>query len=279
MRTVGLAFGHSPSLCIMDGYQYFHKPFEQFEEVIEDIKQSGCNAINYYERPWLKKSREILHGQWSSALDPTSRQILRKHGIHQRVKYHPHHRSHVATVMFFTAELSTMVIVADAIGEWDTVSIWHAKGRDAKKLFSVQYPFSLGLFYSAFTKLIGYPPNQGEHNIIRLATRQYDQKLYQLVTKQLHQNNHKGILDTSPYDSYHVRSIASAVQQVFIDHIYQLITKAASFNLSDKLIITGGCAMNPGIRQINQPFFKTLQVCDYPTDLHSSIGAAYLGGC
>ena len=50
-------------------------------------------------------------------------------------------------------------LVVDAIGEFTTISIWD----EDKLVFSLGYPQSLGLFYSAMTDRIGLKANEDEY--------------------------------------------------------------------------------------------------------------------
>jgi predicted NodU family carbamoyl transferase len=66
------------------------------------------------------------------------------------------------------------VVVIDAVGEWDTVSIWGAMydrnyRATYKKLWSQSYPHSIGLFYSAITKRIGLHPLDEEYITMGMA--------------------------------------------------------------------------------------------------------------
>ena len=66
-----------------------------------------------------------------------------------------HHEAHYAAAYYTAPFVPDSTVVIDAIGEFDTATIW-VKGR---KVWSKQYPWSLGLFYSAITKRIGLKPN------------------------------------------------------------------------------------------------------------------------
>ena len=57
----------------------------------------------------------------------------------------------------------------DAIGEWDTCSIWIINDGILEKVWSQKYPTSLGLFYSAITKRIGLQPNCDEYITMGMA--------------------------------------------------------------------------------------------------------------
>ena len=67
---------------------------------------------------------------------------------------------------YYTAPFKPDVtVVIDAIGEYDTASIW----VEGQKVWSKQYPWSLGLFFSAITKRIGLKPNEDEYITMGMA--------------------------------------------------------------------------------------------------------------
>ena len=67
---------------------------------------------------------------------------------------------------YYTAPfIPDVTVVIDAIGEYDTASIW----VNHEKIWSKQYPWSLGLFYSAITKRIGLKPNEDEYITMGMA--------------------------------------------------------------------------------------------------------------
>jgi carbamoyltransferase len=79
-----------------------------------------------------------------------------------------HHLSHAAAGFQTSPFTKATVVVIDAIGEWDTISIWGAMYDSThratyKKLWSQRYPHSIGLFYSAITKRIGLHPMDEEY--------------------------------------------------------------------------------------------------------------------
>ena len=107
----------------------------------------------FYEKPFLKNTRRKFAGQrWKSRP--------------KYDKYVSHHWSHAAASYYtkpFTNE--PVCVIVDAIGEWDTISIWYKK----KKVWSRKYPYSLGLFYSAVTKACGLKPMEDEYITMGMA--------------------------------------------------------------------------------------------------------------
>lgn len=139
----------------------------------------GVDAIAWYEKPLLKHTREIYSGEkklFSKPFNP-------KHYLHQycegffdkvKIKTFYHHESHAATAFQTSIFDSSIVVVVDAIGEWDCFSFWFAHYNSAgeaqyKKIHSIKYPHSLGLLYTAFTKYIGLKPNEEEYIMMGMA--------------------------------------------------------------------------------------------------------------
>ena len=127
------------------------------------ISQFGMpDELAYYERPWVKRTRQLYAGQYNDAfnfksLRTTLKEIAPWANLHKLpIKYYSHHLSHAAAGFQTSPYDRATVVVIDAIGEWDTASIWSAEYVDGqvkyKKLWSQKYPHSLGLFYSAMTK-------------------------------------------------------------------------------------------------------------------------------
>ncbi len=110
------------------------------QELINDALQYGKpDKIAYYEKPYLKKSRLFFGGSsdWRPRFDI-------EHV--PRVSF-KHHYSH-AVAGYFTSNFDDAVIVVlDAIGEWNTSTIWTGEGNKIEQKYSINYPISFGLFY------------------------------------------------------------------------------------------------------------------------------------
>ena len=95
-------------------------------------------------------------------------------------------KSHYASAYFTAPFTPDSTVVIDAIGEFDTASIW----VDGEKVWSRQYPWSLGLFYSAITKRIGLKPNEDEYITMGMAA--YGDVSIDMMDF-INENHHKGI--------------------------------------------------------------------------------------
>ena len=100
-------------------------------DIVNEAKMYGpWNKVVYYEKPLLKKTRQAYAGQWAEVFSRTNipQNYLNAFGI--RIdEYVSHHESHSAAGFFTSPFHDAMVLTVDAIGEWDTTSIWQAKGN------------------------------------------------------------------------------------------------------------------------------------------------------
>jgi carbamoyltransferase len=178
------------------------------------------------------------------------------------------------------------VIVIDAIGEWNCTSIWSADYKTGlKKVYTSNYPHSMGLFYSAATQAIGLKPNEEEYILMGMAA--YGKPIYVQTLKdklfdpwdglrsKLKHNLHRGMRPwiTVKPDDY--ADFAASVQQIFEEYLFSLCAYAQVRLPSKNLIIVGGgalnCVANGKIRDLN--VFDNIFVPPNPGDAGLSIGA------
>ncbi len=90
-------------------------------------------------------------------------------GWNASVQYIEHHRSHLASAFFVSPYEESALLSIDGMG--DFTSTMRAVGRNNRinVLDSVSYPHSLGIFYTAFTQLLGFPNYGDEYKVMGLA--------------------------------------------------------------------------------------------------------------
>jgi carbamoyltransferase len=283
------ALNHGSSLAILsdEGFDKIDSDKDQVSQsdVTDMVDKYGIpDRIFWYENPWLKKARQLYAGQYNTAFDMSSlpSKHLKKLGLdYVPVTYTPHHGSHAAAGYYTSPFNHCAVVVLDAIGEFECASIWEGSQGELKKVWSRSYPHSLGLFYSAFTKLIGLEPIKQEHLLQQMASQgdpkryYYDVKRYIDFTVKLTKNLHKGVTDW-PYtiDTQQDRNdIAAAVQLVFEDQVSAVMLKARQLIDTDCLVYMGGCAMNSKANEYEVKAWKYVWSLPNPGDPSSSIGA------
>ena len=196
------------------------------------------DQIHWYENQLLKNIRRLYAGQKWKKLD-IHPWLKRK-----RIRYHGHHETH-ARAGFYTSPFErATVLVVDAIGEFDTTSIWHATPKYLSKLWSNKYPKSLGLFYSAITHRVGLKPNEEEYILMGMAAYGDPYKYYGHMKPLLQQNLHKGCRSWLPGVQGHQDSfdIAASAQLIYTEEFEKLVRLAKETSPSDNLVLMGGCA-------------------------------------
>lgn len=304
MKTLGIvSLGHDASVALIeDGEVLFAGHAERYSRkkndgnvnaklLAEAFEHGMPDEIVWYERPLLKLSRQLLSGQLSGLKTPSIKKHLADLGIPSSIPVHTvgHHEAHAAAGYFTSPYEDASILVCDAIGEWTCISIWQAEGDKMKKVFSQNYPDSLGLLYSAMTQRVGKKPNEEEYIMMGMAALGNSTRLVNDIYKdfiiedkgaphfELRHNVHRGIRWwrpdlTTEQDMY---DIAAAMQLVTEQYLLET-TAWISNNLPSKnLILMGGvalnCKANSEIAKLK--IFDNIWILPNPGDAGSSIGA------
>jgi carbamoyltransferase len=245
------------------------------DSLIKDALQYGApDHIAYYEKPILKASRLALRGgagEWKPR--------FKIPGI--PIKFFSHHYSHAAAGYYTSDFNDACIVVLDAIGEYNTSTIWVGEGDKIRLKYKQNYPVSFGLFYSAFTQLIGLMPNQEEYIMMGMAAYGDWKKYYRKVdeyfpsySKQKY-NFHKGITDWGCIESEQDKfDIAAAVQFVYQQRLNDFMHMAYSITGKKNLVFMGGCALNSSANTLLWNIFDMIWIMPNPGDAGSSLGAA-----
>jgi carbamoyltransferase len=89
--------------------------------------------------------------------------------LKNRIHMVEHHRSHLASAFFASPFEEAALLSIDGSGDFTTTMIGTGKGNRITVLDSVDFPHSVGLFYTAFTQLLGFPHYGDEYKVMGLA--------------------------------------------------------------------------------------------------------------
>lgn len=270
------------------------------QQLIDDAILQGAlpDLVVWYENPWGRKLRQLKCGQYDLLKEePFPKQYLKQFGISCPVKYSNHHAAHAAggyfTSKFINDPEGAAILVIDGIGELTTASIWYAKNKKLKQLWSLKYPYSLGLFYSAITALVGLKPNEEEYILMGMAAYGHQYRAQKIVhhlrsnyfngTNEIQQsfNFHRGIPcadnflhegvthlgDQFKYD------VALAAQILITEKIQVLVDKAFSMTKSKNLVYSGGVALNCVANSALDYLAENIWILPNPGDAGNSLGA------
>ena len=261
------------------------------EEVmlVEAIKFGHPDHVVWFENPWKKRFRQLISTEMfhtkSWATHP--KKYLHGFGIRCPVTYVDHHYSHACAGAYTSNYSRAIVVVIDAIGEMDTCSVWeYSRDLGLFKKWSVKYPTSMGLLYSAFTKRCGLRPMDEEYITMGMAA--YGQPIYYEQIKKefieemgngnfkLKRNVHKGIAfkpkikdDMPPeYD------IACSIQALTEDIVHNVMRYAQRISKSKNLVYMGGVALNCKANSTISHMWDDVWIMPSPGDSGNALGAA-----
>lgn len=259
----------------------------------------NVDSLCFYENILNKKTRQFFAGQYYNVFvdKPLSswynniKNIYTNYKLLSKLKIHQidHHKSHAA-LAFASPYNKAIVLVIDAIGEWDTISIWlynNSLNRKLIKLESYSYPQSLGLFYTAFTDYVGLKANEEEYIFMGMAA--FGKPIYKDMIRKylfnskgnikinLHTGIPKDLLNININDFKTKENIASSVQDLTEEYIFKLLNKIKYYQdiyKTKNLIYSGGIALNCVANSKIQKEFSNMWIFPNPGDSGSSLGCA-----
>lgn len=254
------------------------------QELVDYAKQWGePDQIYWYENPYLKTVRQLLAGQGWNWNKNNIKKYLNQWNINAPIHYSSHHRSHAAAGYYTSQFDDACVLVIDSIGEFDTITIWDVNINKFDKVYSLKYPISVGLWYSAMTQRIGLKPNEDEYILMGMAAYG-DKNIFKNKIKndfikdikniEFTKNFHRGCMDWEPtltISQYF--DVAASVQDVYEEILNELLFKASTLSKSKNLILMGGCALNCLANRYTGSYFNKVWIMPNPGDAGSSVGA------
>ena len=259
--------------------------------IIQDAKDYINDEVelHYYERPWLKFLRQIRSGESPKFSGLFLRDSLINGLSDTRIHTHNHHLSHAAAGFQTGPFDDATVVVIDAIGEFDTISIWDARydnnGKaQYKKLWGKKYPDSIGLFYSAMTERVGLQPLDEEYILMGMAaygTPRHYPFMYKNLLEDCSKldfklNLHTGV-DSEFIAGADNMDIAASSQMLVEQLINNVMNIAVKLGKSNNLVYGGGVALNCLANRLLGKHYENIWIMPNPGDAGSSLGAACLG--
>jgi carbamoyltransferase len=260
--------------------------------LVQEVLDYSIDHVAYYERPWIKQLRNLRTGQGIDWSNVTASQVLKRQLPGMKhisgVSTHNHHLSHAAAGFQTSPYNRATVVVIDAIGEFDTISIWGAeydsKGCAVyKRLWGQRYPHSIGLFYSAITKRVGLHPLDEEYITMGMAgwgqPNWYQRMHRDLIANDaeilFRDNMHLGI-NNDYLDMATDADLAASAQLLAETLIGEVMSRARGFGWSTNLVYMGGVALNCLANRNLGNYFNNIWIMPCPGDAGSSLGAAAL---
>ena len=194
-----------------------------------------------------------------------------------------HHRSHMASAFFASPFEEAALLSIDGSGDFTTTMIGAGRGNKITILDSVDFPHSIGFFYTAFTQLLGFPYYGDEYKVMGLAAYgnpQYTDKMRDIVifrpnglfklNLKYFRSAKEGLVSygedhtpvipplysglmvekfgpvrkkDEPLTQYH-KDLAASVQQITEELIFHILTHLQKRTGLDNVCVAGGVAQN-----------------------------------
>lgn len=290
----------------------------------QNIDISRIKYIGFYEKPILKFER-ILHQylqvfpfglksfvntmpSWINQKTRVTQTIRKKLKFKNDILFVDHHMAHAASAFLVSPYQEAAIVTIDGVGEWSTTTYGVGKKNDINLVKQIQFPHSIGLFYSTITAYLGFRVNDAEYKVMGLSAygekdkrkNKYYQKLlrtidikndgsYQLKmeyfsylrketmpSKKMCKLLGGPIRESDSFISTRHKDIAAAVQLVYEDVFLKILKNVRKETGMDKLVIAGGCGLNSVAngKILANTTFKSVWIQPNSSDGGASIGAA-----
>ncbi len=289
------------------GIAFYDKPYLKFERLLETyhgFAPSGLKSFLSAMPVWIKEKlfmRKMLSDELAK-LGPGR----------PRLFFPEHHLSHAASAFYPSPFEEAAILTIDGVGEWATTTIGHGRGSALEICCELEFPHSLGLFYSAVTYYCGFKVNSGEYKLMGLAPYGLEQspdtkRFKQLMLDNLIDIREDGsLLLNMDYFNYaagltmcHDRKwrdlfglgrrlpetdltqpymdFALAAQQVTEEVIFLLAETAKKLTGSRHLVMAGGVALNcvANGKLLRRGTFDDIWIQPAAGDAGGALGAAY----
>jgi len=277
---------HNASLSVLvDDTLIFASESERFSGIKNDPHLND-NILNYalefgkpelicwYENPYKKTLRQVFSGQGLI-------QNVKKY-VDVPIKYYDHHYTHACAGYFTSKFQECCVVVVDAIGEFQTLTIWEACENKLKLKFELRYPHSIGLWYSAMTQRCGLKPNEEEYILMGMSAYGNSDRLISDIYEdfigenfKFKKNLHRGCKNWRPdlNSQEDIFDIAASTQKIY-EQLFEKVLQLSKTKVKSKnLVLMGGCALNCAANHISYNYYENIWIMPSPGDSGSSLGS------
>ncbi|MBQ3367757.1 carbamoyltransferase [bacterium] len=285
---------------------FYDKPYIKFERLLETyhaFAPKGLKSFNSAIPVWIKEKLFMK--------DMLREELAKLGGRIPKLYFPEHHLSHAASAFYPSPFEDAAILTLDGVGEWGTLTICHGNGNKIKVLKELDFPHSIGLFYTAFTYYCGFKVNSGEYKLMGLAP--YGNKNAE-ETKEIKRKIIENMIDLREDGSFLLNmdyfdyatglsmtndakweklfgfprrkseseltqqymNMAYAIQEITEEMVLKLAETAKELTKSENIVLAGGVALNcvANGKLLRTKMFKGLWVQPASGDAGGSLGAA-----
>jgi carbamoyltransferase len=140
-------------------------PKAKFNRKMLFMLQSPLAVFNYARKRFLNAKQVLSIADELLKVDPSANKAT----LGSKIQNVEHHRSHLASAFYPSPYEEAAILSIDGAGDFTTTMLARGKGTDIEVLEDLDFPHSVGVFYSAMTQLLGFPYYGDEYKIMGLA--------------------------------------------------------------------------------------------------------------
>lgn len=226
-----------------------------------------------------------------------------------KFKFHllEHHLCHAASAFYPSPFEESAILTIDGAGEWTTSLTGYGKGNKITKLGTVDTPHSLGAFYQAISRHLGFKLIEGPGKLMGLASYgNHDSEEYEKMKPLVKLTDEGGFKIDMDYFCYHYTrktpvtqkftdlfgpsktegkdwtekelNVAAAAQHIVEDVILHMARKLREKTKSENICIAGGVGLNSVANGLiaKHEIFKNIFIQPAAGDSGTSLGSALL---
>lgn len=273
---------------------FYEKPFLKFERILYTCLATFPLSFSFFLQAipvWIKEKL------WMS-------QLIKKELKYQgEVLFIDHHLSHAAGSFLVSPFKKAAILTLDAVGEWTASAFGYGEDNKITLEKEINFPHSLGMFYSAFTAHLGFEVMEGEYKVMGLAAfgkpRYVDQikkviKIFadgsfqlkldyfafhfgeKMTNRRFEELFGKPRLKDDPVTGYH-EDLAASLQAVTEEVILKMCHFLYKRYQTENICLAGGVALNcvANGKILKQTPFKNLFIQPAAGDAGGALGTAF----
>lgn len=293
----------------IEAISFYDKPILKFERIIETLIHTCPKGYKNFLKSmpqWIKQ-KLFLKAHIKSKFREINFNL-----DNTRIIFPEHHLSHAASAFYPSPFQTAAIVTIDGVGEWATASICYGDNQKITCLKQMNFPHSLGLFYSAFTYYCGFKVNSGEYKLMGLApyanpnspkvlkmikvikeylchikrdgSIQLNMQYFDFLSGSYMTKNHLWTTllgfgprkSESPINDDYI-SLAYAAQLVLEEAVLKLVRHAVDITGCKKVVMSGGVALNcvANGKLIQEKAAEDIWIQPASNDSGGALGAAY----
>ena len=285
-----------------------------------NLNEEDIDFIIFYENPDLKLDRLVKTFSFFRPLKifknfrTIKNWLNTKYNFHSYIKkylpkfngkilFSEHHISHASSAFYPSPFEESAILVVDGVGEWASSSIGYGKGNKIKIIKQQNFPNSIGILYSAFTRYLGFKVLSGEYKLMGLAP--YGNPKYtEIIENEIVKINDDGSIIVNPtyfnfLDEHKIFNskfdklfnnlfrnpkdeiiqdhcdLAASIQKITEKILLKMSSYACKITSSGNLCLAGGVALNcvANAKILKQQNIKNIWIQPASGDAGCALGA------